>query len=128
MRWAIAVGGIGVIGAVVLIFFYLVWVVFPLFVSAETRLADEWQAPDWGNATTLYLAVDEQHREFVRSAPDTEHVEPCLAQFHPKSATDRRVAVALRLLGAFRSARRGCERCWRRSRGRSGGASRRSGR
>ena len=40
MRWLIAIGGVAVIWAVVLIFFYLMWVVFPLFLPAETRLVD----------------------------------------------------------------------------------------
>jgi phosphate transport system permease protein len=66
VRWAIAVGGIGVIGAVVLIFFYLLWVVLPLFTSAETRLVDAWKTPQWQDATTLYLAVEEQQEVAIR--------------------------------------------------------------
>jgi phosphate transport system permease protein len=66
VRWAIAVGGIGVIGAVVLIFFYLLWVVFPLFTSAETRLVDAWQAPRWQDSEPIYLAVEEQQEVAIR--------------------------------------------------------------
>jgi phosphate transport system permease protein len=59
-RWAIAVGGVGVIAAVVLIFFYLLWVVFPLFLPAETRLVAEREVPAWRGSEPVYLAVEEQ--------------------------------------------------------------------
>jgi phosphate transport system permease protein len=72
VRWAIGVGGIGVIGAVVLIFFYLLWVVFPLFLSAETRLAGEWEAPGWKNSSTLYLALEEQQDVAMRLSSSGE--------------------------------------------------------
>ena len=38
VKWLIAVGGVGVILAVVMIFFYLLWVVFPLFMPASSEM------------------------------------------------------------------------------------------
>jgi phosphate transport system permease protein len=66
MRWLIAIGGVAVIWAVVLIFFYLAWVVFPLFLPADTRLADGQTTPGWGGSTPVYLAVEEQQEVGLR--------------------------------------------------------------
>jgi phosphate transport system permease protein len=66
MRWLIAIGGVAVIWAVVLIFFYLVWVVFPLFLPAETRLADGPRVPAWSDSGPVYLAVEEQREVGLR--------------------------------------------------------------
>jgi len=68
VRWAIAVGGVGVIGAVVLIFFYLLWVVFPLFLPAQTDLLGVWDMPRWHAADTVHLAVEEQQEIGMRLA------------------------------------------------------------
>jgi phosphate transport system permease protein len=65
-RWAIAVGGVGVIAAVVLIFFYLLWVVFPLFMPAETRLLAEREVAAWRGSDPVYLAVEEQREIGLR--------------------------------------------------------------
>ena len=43
--WAIAIGGVSVIGAVLLIFFYLLFEVAPLFIPAELKQVNEYQAP-----------------------------------------------------------------------------------
>ena len=59
MRWAIATGGIAVIFAVVLIFFYLLWVVLPLFLPAEIHQAEERDMPGLRDSATLLLAVEE---------------------------------------------------------------------
>ena len=47
VRWLIAVGGVSVILAVVLIFFYLLWVVFPLFLPAGARVEAPLSVPGW---------------------------------------------------------------------------------
>jgi len=65
-RWAIAAGGIGVIGAVVLIFFYLLWVVIPLFLPADVRVADERPMPAWQGSATRLLALEEQQEVGLR--------------------------------------------------------------
>jgi phosphate transport system permease protein len=66
MRWLIAIGGVGVIWAVVLIFFYLVWVVFPLFLPAGTRLTEGPPVPGWRDSIPVYLAVEEQQEVGLR--------------------------------------------------------------
>ena len=66
VRWAIAVGGVGVIAAVVLIFFYLLWVVFPLFLPAETDLTSEQEMPAWRGSEPIYLAQEEQQEVGLR--------------------------------------------------------------
>jgi phosphate transport system permease protein len=72
VRWAIAVGGVGVIAAVVLIFFYLLWVVFPLFIPAETRLLSQSDIPRWRNSEAVYLAVEEQQEVGLRLSTSGE--------------------------------------------------------
>ena len=66
MRWAIAVGGVGVIGAVVLIFFYLLWVVFPLFLPASVKSIGEHAMPGWAGNRAVFLAVEEQREVGLR--------------------------------------------------------------
>jgi len=66
VRWLIAIGGVAVIWAVVLIFFYLLWVVFPLFLPAETRLAEPTPVPGWAGTRPVYLAVEEQQEVGLR--------------------------------------------------------------
>jgi len=60
MRWLIAFGGVAVIWAVVLIFFYLLWVVFPLFMPAHSRQAADLEVAAWQATEPVYLAVEEQ--------------------------------------------------------------------
>jgi phosphate transport system permease protein len=66
VRWAIATGGIAVIFAVVLIFFYLVWVVLPLFLPAGIHPVEERDMPGWQDSATLLLAVEEQQEVGLR--------------------------------------------------------------
>ena len=66
MRWLIAIGGVGVIWAVVLIFFYLVWVVFPLFLPAATRLAEGVPVPGWRDSSPVYVVLEEQQEVGLR--------------------------------------------------------------
>ncbi len=57
-RYIVAIGGVSVIGALLLIFFYLAYVVLPLFRSAEIEEHSSFAAPGGGQA--LYLYVEEQ--------------------------------------------------------------------
>jgi phosphate transport system permease protein len=66
VRWAIATGGIAVIFAVVLIFFYLLWVVFPIFLPAEIRFAEERTLSDWEGSNARLLALEEQQEVGLR--------------------------------------------------------------
>ncbi len=56
---AVSIGGLGVIVAVLLIFFYLLYVVFPLFRSAHLEAANRYASPG-GQGDTQLLAVEEQ--------------------------------------------------------------------
>lgn len=57
-RWVVWVGGLGVIAALLLIFFYLVLEVAPLFASADFKPRPVYAVP--GQGKTLYTTVEEQ--------------------------------------------------------------------
>lgn len=56
--WTMAVGGIGVIIAIVMIFFYLFYVVVPMFASARLESVANYQLPFKGT-DIVHLALDE---------------------------------------------------------------------
>jgi phosphate transport system permease protein len=59
VRYAVSVGGIGVIVAIALIFFYLLQVVLPLFKPASLTAAGSFEVP--GTASrTLHMSLEEQ--------------------------------------------------------------------
>jgi phosphate transport system permease protein len=60
-KWGVAAGGIGVIAAILMIFFYLVYVVFPLFLPASLDVQAEYASPQSGEGQTVYLAMEEQN-------------------------------------------------------------------
>ncbi len=68
-RYGVAFGGISVILAIVLIFFYLLLVVFPLFEPAEAEALAEYPRPG-SDARTLHLAMEEQAESAVRFSDD----------------------------------------------------------
>jgi len=68
-RYGVAFGGISVILAIVLIFFYLLMVVSPLFEPAEAEAVAEYPRPG-SDARTLYLAMEEQAEIAVRFSDD----------------------------------------------------------
>lgn len=57
-KWVVWIGGLGVIAALLLIFFYLVSQVTPLFSGAEFKSRAELTLP--GGGKTLYAAIEEQ--------------------------------------------------------------------
>lgn len=57
---SIAVGGLGVIAAVLLIFLYLVYEVMPLFRGAVIQEVSEFRLPVQDNAAALHLALEER--------------------------------------------------------------------
>lgn len=65
-RWLIAIGGVAVIWMVVLIFFYLLWVVVPLFLPAGAEYRRITANPDWAEATATWMAVEEQQEIALR--------------------------------------------------------------
>ena len=64
--FSMAVGGISVILAIVLIFFYLAYVVYPLFLSAEIEKSASYPLPAASQGQTLHLASEEQNTIAVR--------------------------------------------------------------
>ncbi len=68
----VGVGGVGVIIAILLIFFYLVWVVIPLFRGADMHVVQRFSVP--GTGATLHLAIDEQAEIGVRYTEDARAV------------------------------------------------------
>jgi len=66
-RWYVSIGGLAVLGAITLIFFYLAHVVLPMFQGAELT-ARQAQQPAWlGEAQApLLLAMEEQNQVAMR--------------------------------------------------------------
>ena len=67
-RWYVMVGGLSVLGAITLIFFYLGYVVFPLFQGAELT-EKKVQTPAWlqqDAGKPLLLAIEEQNQVAMR--------------------------------------------------------------
>lgn len=62
----VVIGGLSVIVAIVLIFFYLLYVVFPLFVAAEAESVSQYNVPAATAGETLLLAMEEQNEIAVR--------------------------------------------------------------
>jgi len=63
-RYFVGIGGISVIAAILLIFFYLLQVVIPMFESADIQQTQSYSAT--GNGKTLYLGLEEQGTMGVR--------------------------------------------------------------
>ena len=64
-KWVVF-GGLGVILAIVLIFFYLLYVVVPLFASAEAEVDAQYDVPELSAGKTVLLAMEEQNEVAVR--------------------------------------------------------------
>jgi len=62
----VVIGGLSVIVAIVLIFFYLLYVVFPLFEAAEAESVSQYNVPAATSGETLLLAMEEQNEIAVR--------------------------------------------------------------
>ncbi|WP_181297632.1 ABC transporter permease subunit [Pseudomonas sp. Q2-TVG4-2] len=70
-RWYVSIGGLAVLGAITLIFFYLAQVVVPMFQGAELEARDM-QQPAWlaDAGKPLLLAVEEQNKVAMRLGAD----------------------------------------------------------
>ncbi len=67
--WGIASGGLSVIGAVLLIFFYLLYEVAPMFVAASIEPVNQYPVPALSadkNSETIMLAMEEQSEVALR--------------------------------------------------------------
>ncbi len=65
-RYLMALGGVSVIIAIVLIAFYLLYVVIPMFKSAEIEHIAAYSVPGDSNTETLYYAMEEQREVGLR--------------------------------------------------------------
>ncbi|SDP13216.1 phosphate transport system permease protein [Pseudomonas jinjuensis] len=72
-RWYVLVGGLAVLAAITLIFFYLAYVVLPLFRGAELDVRDP-LAPAWLKTAEapLLLSIEEQNQVAMRVAANGE--------------------------------------------------------
>ncbi|MBA1276426.1 MULTISPECIES: ABC transporter permease subunit [Pseudomonadaceae] len=70
-RWYVSIGGLAVLGAICLIFFYLAQVVLPMFQGAELEARDA-QQPAWlaDAGEPLLLAMEEQNQVAMRLGND----------------------------------------------------------
>lgn len=70
-RWYVSIGGLAVLGAICLIFFYLAQVVTPMFQGAELDARDA-QQPAWlaDAGEPLLLAMEEQNQVAMRLGSD----------------------------------------------------------
>ena len=69
VKYGVAFGGIGVIVAILLIFFYLLYVALPLFVPASMQAVKTYAAPGAGQPATALLAMEEQNEIGARFTP-----------------------------------------------------------
>lgn len=65
-RYVMTIGGVSVIIAIVLIFFYLLYVVLPLLLPASMRASHSFELPATVAGATLHLAVEEKNTIGVR--------------------------------------------------------------
>lgn len=72
-RYGVIAGGMGVIVAVVMIFFYLLYVVFPLFLSATAEPVSQYVLPEKTLGKTLLLDMEEQNQVAARFT-ETGHI------------------------------------------------------
>ncbi len=65
-RYGVIGGGLGVIAAIVLIFFYLLYVVYPLFVSPSATPLKDYSVPLAAAGKTVFLSMEEQNEIAAR--------------------------------------------------------------
>ncbi|MDX1352517.1 MAG: phosphate ABC transporter permease, partial [Thiomicrorhabdus sp.] len=65
-KYSISVGGLGVIFAVLLIMFFLLYVVLPLFVPATVEKTTQYSIPGSQHEKTLYYGIDEYQTTAIR--------------------------------------------------------------
>ncbi len=73
-RYGIGFGGLSVIMAIVLIFFYLLWVVLPIFSSAEVHTNDSYIASSLESGNTILIVPEESGKLAMRLTNDAKAV------------------------------------------------------
>ena len=69
-RYTVGLGGVFVIAAVALIFFYLLYIVIPLFLPADARPVASYSLPGDNGARTAHLVMDELREVGIRYTRD----------------------------------------------------------
>ena len=57
-RYGVIAGGLGIIFAIALIFFYLLYVVYPLFMSATAQSVNQYDVPEIAMGKTILLGIE----------------------------------------------------------------------
>jgi len=65
-KYTVGIGGVSVIFAIVLIFFYLLYVVYPLFIPASIEKQTAFNVPAEDSGRSVYLTVEEQNEVGLR--------------------------------------------------------------
>ena len=65
-RYGVIAGGLGIIFAIALIFFYLLYVVYPLFISASAEPIAQYSVPEANLGKTVLLEIEEQNEVGAR--------------------------------------------------------------
>lgn len=65
-RYGVIVGGLSIIAAIMLIFFYLLYVVWPLFIEPSAESVAHYPVPERALGDTAMLSVEEQNEVGVR--------------------------------------------------------------
>jgi phosphate transport system permease protein len=65
-KYSMTLGGISIIIAITLIFFYLFYVVLPLFLPASMNQVVQFSSPDSSTGNTIYIATEEKNELGVR--------------------------------------------------------------
>ena len=65
-RYGVIAGGLGIIFAIALIFFYLLYVVYPLFISATAQSVNQYDVPELALGKTILLEIEEQNEVAAR--------------------------------------------------------------
>jgi len=71
-KYTIGIGGISVIIAIVLIFFYLLYVVLPLFIPGNIDRVGQYGMPSIQDGSTLAISMEEQNEVGVRITDDAK--------------------------------------------------------
>lgn len=63
---AVVIGGLSIIGAILVIFFYLLYVVYPLLIASHAEAVGHYAAPEPTMGSTVFLSMEEQNEIGVR--------------------------------------------------------------
>ena len=66
VAYCVTIGGLSIILALVLIFFYLLYVVLPLLLPASAEAVNRYDVPELSQGNTLFLSMEEQNEVAVR--------------------------------------------------------------